>query len=184
MNETTIVLPSARAIRERLLDSNDAVFLPNFLTMSDFISRLCIVEGFCGINEDGRVLLLLEASDFKNFAKLQIERNFFTFTKNSSYIFKFFQELSAELYDINNLSNYDVYGEYEEHIKILQELYGRYEELCKERKIADTIFLPKLYTFNVQYVKSLGNIEIFLDGYLTNLRLVALALKCVKNLPS
>lgn len=168
MNETTIVLPSARAIRERLLESGGTLFLPNFLTMSDFISRLCIAEDFCGINEDGRVLLLLEASDFKNFAKLQIERNFFTFTKNSSYIFKFFQELSAELYDINNLSSYDVYGEYEEHIKILQELYIRYEELCRERKIADTIFLPKLYTFNAQYVKSLGNIEIFIDGYLTN----------------
>jgi len=169
MNETTIVLPSARAIRhEQLSIESSTLFLPNFITMSEFISKLCIVKNFKILDSDSRVLLLLEASDFNSFKELQIQRNFFTFTKNSSYIFKFFEELSAELYDINRLDTSDIYGDYEEHITILQELYKRYEILCNEREVLDKIFLPKLYTFNENYAKTHKEIELHVDGHLTN----------------
>lgn len=169
MDKRTIVLPSARAIRHEQLSLESAtLFLPNYVTMSDFISRLCIVKDFRFIDDDSRVLLLLEASDFSEFANLQIERNFFTFTKNSSYIFKFFEELSAELYDIKNLSDADTYAEYEEHIAILQELYRRYETLCSERKLLDRIFLPKLYEFNAEYAKTHKNVRVYIEGHLTN----------------
>lgn len=178
MSEQTIVLPSARAIRhEQLTIESDTLFLPNYITMSEFVSKLCIVNDFKMPDDDSRVLLLLEASDFSSFEKLQIQRNFFTFTKNSSYIFKFFEELSAELYDINDLDTSDIYAEYEEHITILQELYKRYEKLCNERKILDRIFLPKLYEFNTEFAKLNKNIEIHAEGHLTNFEL-ELLLKC------
>jgi RecB family exonuclease len=178
MDKTTIVLPSARAIRHEQLHIDDSsIFLPNYITMSDFISKLCIVKDFKIVDEDSRVLLLLEASDFNAFASLRIERNFFTFTKNSSYIFKFFQELSAELCDINTLALADIYAEYEEHISILTELYARYEKLCLEKKILDKIFLPKLYSFNEDYAATHKNIEIHVDGHLTNFELELLQ-KC------
>ncbi len=172
MDNNTIVLSSARAIRhEQLAQEKETLFLPNYITMSDFISKLTLVQDYKFIDEDSRILLLLEASDFQGFSNLQIERNFFTFTKNSAYIFKFFEELSAELYDINLLTNSDVYAEYEEHITILQELYKRYEKLCHEKKLLDRIFLPRLYEFNTAYVKSHKNIVIQLDGHLTNFEL-------------
>ncbi len=169
MDKLTIVLPSARAIRYEQLHSDTKIsFLPNYLTMHEFITNLCFVEDFKTIDEDSRVLLLLEASDFSAFSTLQIERNFFTFTKNSTYIFKFFQELSAELCDINSLGLADVYAEYEEHISILTELYHRYEKLCLERKVLDKIFLPKLYTFHEDYAQVHEKIKIYVDGHLTN----------------
>ncbi|WP_373035245.1 PD-(D/E)XK nuclease family protein [Sulfurimonas sp.] len=169
MNNKTIILPSARAIRhEQLKIEQSTLFLPNHITMSEFISKLCIVKDFKMTDEDSRVLLLLEASDFNSFSSLQIQRNFFTFTKNSSYIFKFFEELSAEMYDINDLDTSDIYAEYEEHITILQELYTRYENLCNERKILDKIFIPKLYKFNEEYASSHEKIELHAVGHLTN----------------
>lgn len=172
MNNTTVILPSARAIRHEQLNIEQAsMFLPNYITISEFVSKLCIVKEYKIYDDDSRVLLLLEASDFKAFSNLQIERNFFTFTKNSSYIFKFFEELSAELYDINSLDLADTYAEYEEHIGILQELYKRYETLCSEKKILDRIFLPKLYSFNEDYAKSHKKILLRLDGHLTNFEL-------------
>ncbi|MFA6195945.1 MAG: PD-(D/E)XK nuclease family protein [Sulfurimonas sp.] len=178
MNENTIVLPSARAIRhEQFLIEESTLFLPNYITMSDFISKLCIVKDFKIADEDSRVLLLLEASDFASFNNLQIQRNFFTFTKNSTYIFKFYEELSAEMYDISKLDTSDIYAEYEEHITILQELYKRYEKLCSERKILDRIFLPKLYTFNAEFAKIHKNIRVHIEGHLTNFEL-ELLLKC------
>ncbi len=171
MDNTTIVLPSARAIRHEQLSLGETLFLPNFITMSDFISKLCVVPDIHYLDEDSRILLLLEASDFTAFEKLKIERNFFTFTKNSTYIFKFFEELSAELYPIEKLKNADLYGEYEEHIAILEELYLRYEALCREKKLLDRIFLPKLYRFNESYAKRLGLVVLHLEGHLTNFEL-------------
>jgi len=182
MNNSTIVLPSARAIRhEQLLNTEQTLFLPNHITMHEFISKLCIVKEFKIIDDDSRVLLLLEASNFNSFSNLKIERNFFTFTKNSSYIFKFFQELSAELYDINTLDTSDIYAEYEEHISILQELYKRYEHLCLERKILDKIFLPKLYELNKDYASSHTNIQLHVDGHLTNFEFELLEKCCEFN---
>ncbi len=179
MDKTTIVLPTARAIRhEQLKIDSCTLFLPTYITMSEFLSKLCIVDDFQMADDDSRVLLLLEASDFNSFKELQIERNFFTFTKNSSYIFKFFEELSAELYDISNLASIDIYGEYEEHIAILQELYKRYEKLCCEKKILDKIFLPQLYRFNEAYVKELGKVDLYIEGYLTNFEMQLLQKCC------
>jgi len=169
IDERTIVLPSARSIRDQqnrlLIESS---FLPNYITMSDFIAKLCIVNDYKFIDEDSRVLLLLEASNFDGFSSLQIERNFFTFTKNSTYIFKFFEEISAELYDIHNLASADLYAEYEEHITILIELYKHYESLCIERQYLDRIFLPKLYTFNEEYAKTHQDVTLKIAGHLTN----------------
>ena len=180
MDDTTIVLASARAIRHRQLSNDkETLFLPHYIRMNEFISKLCIVKDFIIVDEDTRTLLLLEAADFENFAKLKIERNFFTFIKNSSYIFKFFNELSAEMYDIENLSGMDIYGEYEEHIEILIELYKRFEEICLEKKILDRIHLPKLYKFNEAYVKTHKKVCIEVDGYLTNFEFMLLQ-KCTK----
>ena len=179
MDKTTIVLPSARAIRhEQLQIDSQTLFLPNFITMNEFISKLCIVKDFKILDDDSRVLLLLEASDFKEFSSLQIQRNFFTFTKNSSYIFKFFEELSAEMYDISTLETSDIYGEYEEHIVILQELYKRYEQLCIQNNVLDKIFLPKVYKFNESYLKNHKEIELHVDGHLTNFELELLKKCC------
>ena len=179
MDKTTLVLPSARAIRHKQLELEGvSLFLPNYITMSEFISKLCIVENFKITDEDSRILMLLEASDFKAFSKLKIQRNFFTFTKNSSYIFKFFEELSAELYDIENLHSSDIYAEYEEHISILVELYKRYDTLCRDRGVLDKIFLPKLYKFNTNYAKNHKNIDLFIEGHLTNFELMLLERCC------
>ena len=172
MNNSTIVLPSARAIRDKQFHLKEkTLFLPNYITMSDFISKLTVVKNFTIVDNDTRILLLLEASKFESFSNLQIQRNFFTFTKSSSYIFKFFEELSAEKYDISTLDTSDLYAEYEEHITILQELYKRYEQLCYEKKILDKIFLPKLYNFNNAYASSHKSIELHIDGHLTNFEL-------------
>ena len=169
MTRTTVVFPSARAIRHEQFNlESHSLLLPNYITINEFISNLCIVENYKIIDEDSRVLLLLEASDFKEFSALQIERNFFTFTKNSAYIFKFFEELSAELYDIDRLDTADIYAEYEEHITILQELYRRYEKICNERRVLDKIFLPKLYAFNAEYIKRSKRVVVHIEGHFTN----------------
>lgn len=175
------ILPTSRSIRSVMLKSEEG-FLPSFITVSDFLERVLVVDGYARVDNDTRTLLLLEASDFKNFSNLQIERNFFTFTQNSSYIFRFFEELSGELIDIDSLVLADTYGDYEEHIEILQELYLRYEKICEQKKILDPIFLRKKYKLNRQYVKSVEEILFIVEGYLTNFELQILQ-ECAQIIP-
>ena len=177
------ILPTSRSIRFAILkDQVQDGFLPSYITMSEFLQRALVVEGYVRVDDDTRTLLLLEASDFKQFFALQIERNFFTFTQNSSYIFRFFEELSGELLEINALDMADTYGDYEEHIEILKELYARYEKLCEEKKILDPIFLSKKYRLNEAYVRSAQEIELYVEGYLTNFELKILT-ECAQIVP-
>ena len=175
MDTRSVVLSSSRAIRHAQFHTNETFFLPHYLTMDEFVSKLCIVEGYTLIDEDTRLLLLLEASDFKAFEQLHIERNFFTFTKNSNYIFKFFEELASELCGLEQLYNADVYADYEEHITILSELYKRYEVLCNSHKLLDPIFLPKHYKPNTAFLKQHPTIELHVDGYLSNFEMQLLS---------
>ena len=183
MSLKTTILPTSRAIRSQILkEQSQDGFLSNYLTIGEFLQRVIHVEGYHRIDEDTRTLLLLEAADFKNFATLNIERNFFTFTQNASYLFRFYEELSGELVDIGSLEYADTYGDYEEHITILQELYSRYRELCEERKVLDPIFLPQHYRLNESYLKTLGEVELYALGYLTNFELKVLT-SCAKIIP-
>ena len=177
------ILPTSRAIRSAILkEQTQDKFLPSYITISEFLQRVLVVDDYQRVDDDTRTLLLLESSDFKNFSTLQIERNFFTFTQNSSYIFRFFEELSGELVDIHELSLADTYGDYEEHIEILQELYLRYEKLCEQKKVLEPIYLPKMYRLNENYVKSQEEILLVVEGYLTNFELKVLQ-ECAELVP-
>ncbi len=177
------ILPTSRSIRSAILkDQKQDGFLPSYITMSEFLQRILLVDDYVRIDDDTRTLLLLEASDFKAFSTLNIERNFFTFTQNSSYIFRFFEELSGELVDINSLSMADTYGDYEEHIEILEELFVRYEKLCEEKKILDPIFLSKNYSLNNSYILEQEEIQLVVEGYLTNFELKILQ-ECAELVP-
>jgi len=169
---TTTILPTSRAIRSYILhEQQHDGFLSRYLTIGEFLQRALRVEGRIKVDEDRRTLMLLEAADFKNFSALNIERNFFTFTQNASYLFRFFEELSGELVAVDALELADTYGDYEEHIAILQELHRRYRDLCDEKKVLDTIFLPEQYELNRGYIRSLGSVELHALGYLTNFEL-------------
>ena len=173
MASKTIVLPSARSIRQRLLEHPSSL-LDRYITMGEFLQKSVIVENLRFIDEDTRTVLLLEAADFENFKKLQIDRNFFTFTKNASYIFSFFEELGSEMVSLESITMYDLYGEYEEHIKILSELKRRYEALCLQHGLCDGFMLPAYYKLNDAYLKRATEIEIEVAGMLTNFELTLL----------
>lgn len=183
MSAKTTIFPTSRAIRSHIIkEQAEDGFLPNYLTIGEFLQRVLHVEGYHRVDEDTRTLLLLEAAAFKNFAALNIERNFFTFTQNASYLFRFFEELAGELVETESLEFADTYGDYEEHITILQELYNRYRDLCEEKKILDPIFLPQKYRLNESYLRTLGDIELYALGYLTNFELKVLT-ECAALVP-
>ena len=141
------------------------------MTMGELMARAVLAEGYENVDSDTRTFTLLEAADFDVFAQLQIDRNFFTFTKNAAYLFRFFEELSGEMVGIDALDAADTYGDFAEHIEILKLLRDRYESLCTSRKILERIFLPAYYSLNRAWLSAQEGFEIVAEGYLTNFEL-------------
>ena len=162
------VFPTARSLREykdKLLSIDQ--FLPKLLTIDEFEKRAVIVKNKKSIDKDTRVIILRKATDFKDFKKLNIENEFFSFLNSSNYFFRFFEEISLEGVDIKTLQEKDIYAEYIEHLLILEQLKNRYiKELDKEGYF-DKINLRDSYEINQEYLKNFETIEIFLEGFLT-----------------
>jgi len=165
---TLYVLPSSRSIRERLQRQKTSnAFLDRHITMGEFLSRLVVVESARRVDGDVRNLLLLEAARFERFELLQIERSFFTFVQNSHYIFRFLEELSGEGVGIEALQRADTYGDYEEHLQVLAELYRRFGEITRREGVVDPIYLRERYRLNSEYLAAFSEIRILSVGYLT-----------------
>ncbi len=169
IKNSLIVCSTSRVVREKLnsyLQKNS--ILPHIVTIGDFEKKIVLIPNRTFIDEDTRVLLLKEASQFSNFKNLHISREFFAFLKNSQFLFSFFEELSVELIDIENLKQKDIYDSYHEHLEILERLLFAYKELLNKNNYVDKILLPSLYRLNIAYIKNIEFIEFYLDGYLTN----------------
>jgi len=174
MRKKSVVLPSTRSIRNRVLLEHTDGFLCNYMTMSELLAKALYLENRRFADADTRTVLLLEAANFENFKTLQIDRNFFTFTKNASFIFDFYEELSQEQVDIEAIEAHDVYGEYEEHLRILKELKERYRQLCEAKGLSDKIFIPQNYQLNTGYLRRAEIIELHVEGMLTNFEITLL----------
>ncbi|MDD3462711.1 MAG: PD-(D/E)XK nuclease family protein [Sulfurospirillaceae bacterium] len=162
------VFSTARGVRsfyEKQIDSN--ALLPKAITISELEQKAVYVRGKSLADEDTRVLLMKKASEFSSFDVLNIEREFLVFLKNSSYLFKFFEELSQEKVSIESLFLADTYAEYEEHLQILKLLLSRYVALLEEQNLYDKITLPQIYTLNKDYLVSIQGARIHLDSFLS-----------------
>ena len=164
-----VIYPTSRAIRNALQHSlQEDGILPKLITIGDFEKKVLLVPGRTFIDDDTRILLLKEASDFSTFKNLHIDREFFAFLKNSKFLFGFFEELAVELVDIDDLKSVDIYASYVEHLEILQTLQAKYKALLAENNYCDKIVLPELYKINDSYLEGIDEIELHLEGYLNN----------------
>ncbi|MDO9209060.1 MAG: hypothetical protein Q7T91_12500, partial [Sulfuricurvum sp.] len=181
MKQQLIIFPTSRAIRETLQGCKEG-FLPTYMGMGDFLDRVIKSEKLITPDDDLRLLALHEASDFSTFEQLHIERNFFTFIQNSTYLFRFFEELSGEMVNIAALENADVYGEYEEHITILKHLWNNYQKIVESRGWSDPIFAKSSVVINEQYLREFESITFHIEGYLSRYELEVLK-ACAAVLP-
>ncbi|MDX1809092.1 MAG: PD-(D/E)XK nuclease family protein [Sulfurospirillaceae bacterium] len=148
--------------------SEQNAILPKSITIADFESRAIIIENRIFIDNDTRFLLLHEASDFKDFKKLQFDQNFLIFLNHSKYLFGLFEELANENITIDDIRNLDFYAEYEEHLDILEFLLNEYKRLLDTHSYVDKINLQDLYKLNEDYISSLDEIHIRIDGFLSS----------------
>ncbi len=166
------IYPTSRALRSisQLLRNSDG-FLPALMRMDEFEKRAVLLKGRTQIDSLQRILFLREASKFKDFSLLKVDRDLIRFFAKSEALFKFFEELSAEHVSFDTLIEADPYAEFDKHIEVLEKLRSRYKMLLDEKGLTDKTFIPGEYILNEGFLKGYGQIDIYLEGYLSRFEL-------------
>lgn len=160
------VVPTSRSKRE--IYKNSEGFVQKTLTTSEFEQRAVFVENRTLIDETTRMLLLRKASEFREYEKLNIDRDFLVFLEHAPFFLRFFDELFSEKVEIDDLLIGDLYAEYDDHISILKTLLYNYQKLLEQNNYIDRAFLHKNYLINSAFIKEFEEITIVLDGAFTS----------------
>lgn len=163
-----LVFPTSRAIRSYVSRHSSNGFLPYLLTIQDFFKKTTHVNELKFIDEEHRLLLLKESTNIKNLSKLGISNQFNDFIKQSDYIFRFFNEISAEQVKIEDIKTADTYEFYEEHLEILSQISHNYKALLERYGYVDQINIQEHYKINAEYIQQFEQVEIYFEGYFTN----------------
>lgn len=182
-NKRLEIYPTSRAIRENISRmATQNTLLPKMITIGEFEKKALLVPGRTFVDEDTKVVLMQQASDFSQFQNLQIDREFFTFLKNSRFLFSFFEELAVERVTIEDLTLADTYANYQEHLEILSKLRQNYTTLLDRHNYVDKMTLPEHYRLNSKYLAAFERIDLHLEGYLNRFE-VELFLSISKIVP-
>lgn len=164
---TLKVLTTSRAIRH-YITNNSLSNSEKLIAIGDFESRVVLVSDLIFIDPRLRVFYFQKACSFEKFSELNIDIDFFVFVKNYDILFKFFSELLSEGVSIEDIELSDTYAEYGSHLDILKQVLINYQDELQHDGYTDTIFTPKNYVLNSNYINDFDSIEIYLNGYLSN----------------
>ncbi len=170
------IYPTSRAIRDvRYSQKEQNMLLPTLMRIDDFERRAILLPELAMVDPLQRTLFLKEASNFKAFNRLKINRELVRFFTKSDAIFKFFEELSHERVTFEALVDGDAYVEFSEHIDILEELLRNYKNLLLSKGLTDRAFTPDSYRINQGFVESYDGFELYLEGYMSYFELELIA---------
>ena len=162
------IYPTSRAIRNvRFSQKEQDALLPSLIRIDDFERKAILLPELAMVDPLQRTLFLQEASNFKGFNGLKINRELVRFFTKSDAIFKFFEELSHEKVSFDALVEGDAYVEFSEHIEILEELLENYKNLLRSKGLTDRVFTPESYRINQGFVESYDGFELHLEGYMS-----------------
>ncbi len=165
------IYSTSRRVREHYSSFGESAILPKAITIAEFERKALHVKDRVQADEDIRVLLMRQACNFSRFEDLKIERDFFVFLKNSEFLFRFFEELSSERVEIDDLELSDTYAEFSEHLEILKIVLKNYTELMDKEGLYDRITLVNDYALNEDYLRQSGGFLLHLDGFLSRFEL-------------
>ena len=162
------IFTNSRKIREfNAKFQNELV--PKAMTIAQFEQKVVLVPGRFEADEAYALVLMQRACASVREAseRLCIPPDFFAFLKNNDYLFSFFKELSISKKSVADLKFSDIYADYEEHLGILEAVLARYKELLAAENLYDGIALPEIYELNSGFVKEFGEINLEVDGFLS-----------------
>jgi ATP-dependent helicase/nuclease subunit B len=161
------IFTNKRAIRNYTKRLGDGE-IGELITIQDFISKVIYREDFSKINSLEREIIFNSVVKKTKKDIFNIDTNIFNFLSYSRHFFSFFEELALEKVEIESLQKADYYEDYKKHIDILKEIYTKFETELDQKKYLDSIFLPKNYKINFQYLERVSKIKFHFEGRLSN----------------
>lgn len=140
----------------------DSAFLPSCKTISEFFENAVIYENIALKSKEFRTLFLWRAIKNIEIQNLGFEKSFVQFLERSNFIFRFFDELDSANVKISDIDINDTYGDYSDHLRLLERIYEAYKNELKKYNLDD-----KGYQINTRFLKAYKKIEIFIDGILS-----------------
>ncbi|WP_104696785.1 MULTISPECIES: PD-(D/E)XK nuclease family protein [unclassified Helicobacter] len=185
MNNKLYVFSSKRSIGEFYLQYNQS-FAPRAISISEFFDFCVGVRGKKKIPAYiKKVFLLQTLYQYKNTHKLlTFDQSFLAYLEGVEFLENFFSEIDLNNKDITEIPYQDIYGDYEDHLKILQDIYKTYQEKLNHFGFYD-IYCNQDYEIYDEVLNPFESIEIFLDGILSKSEqkiLLQLAQKATINL--
>jgi len=160
-----LVFSTHRQIRDFISEHNNAL-LPKLYTVDEFLKRCVVVPEKIFVDKVERVLYLYRATNSVEISKLGFYKNFLSFIQNSSFIFRFYEEIFAEQVDIDSIRNVDTYADFEDHLVLLKELFNRYKELLQKDGLVDKITIEN-FRIAETFLEQFEQIDLFVEGYLS-----------------
>ncbi|RDU58600.1 PD-(D/E)XK nuclease family protein [Helicobacter sp. MIT 99-5507] len=158
------IFPTNRALNNFYINYKDSI-LPDATTIGSFFEEIIIVNGKSKIPKKLRKIILWDIISRFEVEKIGFDKTFLRFLENSSFLFNFFDEIESANIDIKNIDISDTYGDYEDHLRILNNIYNAYKKRLDELNLYDN---PTEYRLNTAYIKYYKHIEIYIDGLLSN----------------
>lgn len=166
------VFSSHRALLN-FCQSQNTPFLPPVKSIGDFFGEVAICEGAKLLKNLRPLFLWKVIQDFNaknadlanaDLSNLGFDKSFLRFLEGSNFIFKFFDELDSANVKISDIDINDTYGDYSDHLRILEGIYEAYNVLLKSRGFYDK---NAPYRVNEAYLRAYENIFIYIDGILS-----------------
>lgn len=147
--------------------------LSNMMTIGDFFTHLCMVDGYRALPRALRIPLMMsilkEVESELEESGLVFEKSFLGFLESSNFIFSFFDELAHAQVSIDQIPLADTYGDYDDHLKILESIQIHYKALLEQKKCYDGLIMPSNahYRLNNSFLRRFEGIEIFVEGIMS-----------------
>lgn len=159
---------STRRCMESQYEHNN-ICKPSMLR-SEFFSKVVYYPHKTLLPKNVRKLLLgniLEEYDRQtdklSHSHLVFEKNFLAYLQSSAFFLQFYDELFVHNINIADIPLQDTYGDYEEHLQILQEIFTRYNAFLDSKNL---VYKSREYEILKIWLKNFSRIIIYLDSVL------------------
>ncbi|CAM2836610.1 PD-(D/E)XK nuclease family protein [Helicobacter burdigaliensis] len=165
--QTLYLFSSIRAAKHFVETNFQEGFLPDIKSLGEFMDFILCIENKVKIPSFLRTFYLYEAlSEVKLDALGEFAKNFTSFLENSDFFLKFYDELCAECIKIEQLEELDIYAFYDDHLKVLKQVFTLYRNKLSLDSFYDQYFLQD-YKITYELLAPYEKICIFVEGFLS-----------------
>lgn len=172
------VYSSNRSLMQSL---NEGELLCPHMLMGEFFTQLVIVDEYRALPQAMRLPLMMEtlkdcAKELER-VKFVFEKSFLAFLESSHFLFGFLNELAQSQVSISEIPTNDIYGDYDDHLRVLEWVEKRYKERLNELKYYDGLILPTQAKprINEAFISHFEYIDLYIEGIVSKAHLELLS---------